>query len=458
MKISRREKIMLLVAIYLLIIFGGYKLIIAPTRAELAAIKATNSQIDQSAQTAVQGGKQKDESESVISKELANYMKLEEQLPRDEQLVELVDQIGNMASENKVTLLSVNYTDSKEKTTTEKVADQADGKEGQAAVAGASKMNLTLSTTGSYYHLLGFLQDLEKSPRIIVVSSAGMSVGQKKEVPAGSASGSGGTYTSSNPPPNVPIAKGTRIQTSVSTGSSVPVQNSTPEPVVPEMTKYDLSNIQMNLQITSFYDTTQAEIEKLLGTSLFKKLTGEGVVSQKNENLTKVATAVKKYWDKDDPVADWSNSRDPGDDCWNGKLLKYLEGKYNNTNMGKNVRGLVNPLAGKINPDSEWAGTAVLHWDKVLDMNMTSTVKPIDPDTDKTFSNVKTRDFLPAAVYITYLPNYAPDKVEKLNATQKQAIMGSIIVWQAKDSKAAPVVYRIDDKGQLQDLQKIESL
>ena len=456
MKISRREKILLLLAIYLLIIFGGYKLIIAPTRAKLAEVKTTNSQIDQAVQSAVQGGKQKDESESAISKELARYMKLEEQLPQDKQLVELVDQIGTMANENKVTLLSVNYTDSKGKTATEKVADQANGKDNQSTVTGASKMNLTLSITGSYYHLLGFLQDLEKSPRIIVVNSASMLVGQKKEVPSGTASGSNGSYTSSNPPPTAPISKGTRVQTSVSTGTSVPVQTSVPDPVVPEMTKYDLSNIQMNLQITSFYDSTQAEIEKLLGTSLFKKLTGEGSVSQTNENLTKVTAAVKKYWDKDDPVADWSNSRDPGDDCWNGELLKYLEGKYNNTNMGKNIRGLVNPLAEKINPDSKWAGTAILHWDKILDMNMTSTVKPIDPDTEKTFSNVKTRDFLPAAVYITYLPNYAPDKVENLNTTQKQAIIGSIIVWQAKGSKEAPVVYRIDEKGQLQDLQKLE--
>ena len=456
MKISRREKTLLLIAVYLLIIFGGYKLIISPTRAKLAEVKTTNSQIDQAVQNAVQGGKQKDESESVISKELASYMKLEEQLPQDKQLVELVDQIGTMADENKVTLSSVNYTDSKAKTAEQKVADQTKSNENQATVTGASKMELTLSITGSYYHLLGFLQDLGKSPRIIVVNSATMSVGQKKEVPAGTVSGSSGSYTSSNPPPTAPLAKGTRVQTSVSTGGSVPVQTTVSEPVVPEMTKYDLSNIQMNLQITSFYDSTQAEIEKLLGTTLFKKLTGEGSTSQTDENLTKVAAAVKKYWDKDDPAADWSNSRDPGDDCWNGKLLKYLEGKYNNTNMGKNIRGLVNPLAEKINPDSEWAGTAILHWDKLLDLNMTSIVKPIDPDTDKTYSNVKTRDFLPAAVYITYLPNYAPDKVEKLSKIQIQAVMGTIIVWQAKDSKNAPVVYRIDDKGKVQDLQKIE--
>lgn len=276
MKISRREKILLLIAVYLLIIFGGYKLIIAPTRAKLAEVKTTNSQIDQAVQNAVQGGKQKDESESTIGKELANYMKLEEKLPRDKQLVELVDQIGTMAGENKVTLLSVNYTDSKAKTAEQKVADQTKSNQNQSTVTGASKMDLTLSITGSYYHLLSFLQDLQKSPRIIVVNSASMSVGQKKEVLPGSTPGSGGTYTSSNPPPNVPIAKGTRIQTSVSNSTSVPVQTTVPEPVVPEMTKYDLSNIQMNLQITSFYDSTQAEIEKLLGTTLFKKLTGEG--------------------------------------------------------------------------------------------------------------------------------------------------------------------------------------
>jgi Tfp pilus assembly protein PilO len=278
MKISRREKILLLVAVYLLIIFGGYKLMVAPTCAKLAEVKATNSQIDQAVQSAVQGGKQKDESESVISKELASYMKLEEQLPRDRQLVELVDRIGTIASDNQVTLLSVNYTDSKARTVEQKVADQANGKEGQASVTGASKMDLTLSITGSYYHLLGFLQDLGRSPRIIVVNTVAMSVGQKEEPKAAGSAGT--TYTSSNPPPAVPIAKGTRIQTSASTGGSVPVQNTVR---VPEMTKYDLSNTQMNLQITSFYDSTQEELEKLLGTSLFNKLTGEETVQDKDQ-------------------------------------------------------------------------------------------------------------------------------------------------------------------------------
>ncbi len=282
MKISRREKTLLLIVVYLLIIFGGYKFIIAPTKAKLAEVELANSQIDQLVQQSVQSGKQKGDSEAVISKELASYIKLEEQLPQDKKLVELVDQIGNMASKNKVTLLSVAYTDSKEKTAAEKVAEQADGSKNQASVAGASKMNLNLSASGSYYHLLGFLQDLEKSPRIIVVNSASMSVGQKEE-PQAAGPGGSTTYNSSNPPPAMPIAKGTRVQTSVSTGTSVPVQVTVSEPAVPVMTKYDLSNIQMNLQITSYYDTAQADIEKLLGASLFKKLTGADLTNTAKE-------------------------------------------------------------------------------------------------------------------------------------------------------------------------------
>ena len=173
-------------------------------------------------------------------------------------------------------------------------------------------------------------------------------------------------------------------------------------------------------------------------------------------NTKLVAAAVKKFWDKDNPSADWTNSRNPGDNCWNGKLLKYLEGKYYNTNMGRNVQSLVNPLTKKINPDSDWAGTAIFHWDRVLDMNMSSTIKPIDPDNGKAYANVQTRDLLPVAVYITYLPNYDPEKLSALSASQKQAVMGSVIVWQAKNSKLAPVVYRIDEKGKLQNLQKLE--
>lgn len=455
MKISRREKTLLLIAVYLLIIFGGYKLMIAPNRAKLAEVQAVNIQIDQLVQQAIQSGKQPDESQSALSKELAGYMKMEEQLPRDQQLVELVDQIGMIASDNKVTLLAVNYTQAKDNPKTVAEAAQTDKKDLQAALSGVSKMDLSINANGSYYNLLGFLQDMEKSPRIVVVNSAGMSVGQWEDKAAGAPGSPGTNYTSSNPPPSVPIAKGTRIQTNVSTGTSTPVQVTVNEPAIPQIYQYNLGNVQMNLQITSYYDSSQSNIEKLLGTSLFNQLTGEGSVLQSNENLTKVTAAVKKSWNQDNPVANWSNSRNPGEDCWNGRLLKYLEGKYNNTNMGKNVRGLLNPQAATVNPESKWAGTAILHWNKILDMNMTSMIKPIDPDTNETFTNIKTRDFLPAAVYITYLSNYAPDKVETLSTTQKQAIMGSVIVWQALNSKEAPVVYRIDENGKMQDLQKI---
>ncbi|HPF21608.1 MAG TPA: hypothetical protein PLC88_09745 [Syntrophomonas sp.] len=457
MKISRREKNLLLVAVYLLIIFGGYKLMIAPNQPKLAEVQAVNQQLNQQIEQAVESGKKPDDSQSAISKELAAYMKLEEQLPRDKQLVELVDQIGTIASDNKVILLGVNYTQAKEAPKTAEEAAQQDQDNVKAALAGVSKMDLTLNVNGSYYNLLGFLQDLERSSRIIIVNSAGMSVGQfEDKTTTGSTGGTGTTYTSNNPPPPAPEPKITRIQPNVSTGSAAaPVQVTVNEPAIPEIYKYNMSNVQLNLQITSFYDSSPSEIEKLLGTNLFHQLTGQGSALQTDENLAKVTAAVKKYWNQDDPTADWSNSRNPGEDCWNGQLLKYLEGKYNNTNMGKNVRDLVNPLAATVNPESKWAGTAILHWDKILDLNMTSTVKPVDPDTKQTFTNVKTRDFLPAAVYITYLPNYAPDKVETLSQSQKQAILGSVIVWQAQNSKTAPVVYRIDENGKMQDLQKL---
>jgi Tfp pilus assembly protein PilO len=427
MKISRREKILLVIAVYALMIFFGLKYIISPTQAELSKVKSAKVSIDQQVQKAVQDGKQNSNYQSAISRELGSYLQLEKQLPRDRQLVELVDQIGTMAVNSNVTLLSVTYTDAKQ--------PAADPNAKQQAASGTSNMELTLSTSGTYYNLLSYLQDLEQSPRIIVVQSAMLSVGQKKEV---------GT-------------------------AATPVQNTSPVRVIPEITKYDLGNVQMNLQITSYYDQTGSELDKLLSLEQIKILTGASASTSGNtssitssvtssnstavdKNTKLVTDAVKKFWDKKNPSADWTNPSKPGNTYWNGKLLQYLEGKYYNTNMGKNVHDLVNPLAAQINPDSSWAGTAIFHWDRVLDMNMSNTVKQIDPNTRKVYTNVHTRDFFPVAVYITYLPNYAPDRIASLSASQKQAVMGSVIVWQDKNSKLAPVVYRIDEKGQLQDL------
>jgi Tfp pilus assembly protein PilO len=278
MKISRREKILIVLAVYALMMFGGYKYIISPTQAELSKVKAANASIDQQLQKAVSDGKLNNSYQSAISKGLANYLELEEQLPRDKQLVELVDQLGTLADENKVTLLSVGYTDTNQQTATEKLAAQANQKPATQTVAGTSNMNLSLSTSGTYYHLLSYLQALEKAPRIIVVQSATISVGQKKAVSATATVGSTGTYTGSsgsNPPPAAPISKGSRLQTAVVTGTvTAPVQSTPTAPTVPEMTKYDLGNIQMNLSITSYYDQSGSELDKLLSLEQIKILTG----------------------------------------------------------------------------------------------------------------------------------------------------------------------------------------
>lgn len=290
MKISRREKILLLVVVYLLVVFGGYKFIVAPTQAKLAEAQEVNRQLDQLIQQSVQGGKPKGDSDISVSKELLAYQKLAQQLPQDKQLVELIDQIGKTANKNKVTLLTVAYVDSKQKTTAEKFVEQNSGsQDNQAAVMGVSKMDLDLSISGSYYHLLGFLQDLQKSARIIVVNSSNMAVGHKEDPKTGPGYL---TYTSTNPPPTAPIAKGDRLQTSISTGTSGGAQNR--EPVVADMTKFDLGNTQMNLKVTSYYDTTQAEIEKLIGTSLFKKLVGADSEKDDKVNAGDVLKELKK--------------------------------------------------------------------------------------------------------------------------------------------------------------------
>jgi Tfp pilus assembly protein PilO len=290
MKISRREKILIAVVVYVLLIFGGYKYIISPTQAELSKAKAANSQLDQQVQKAVLDGKLNSSYQSAISKDLANYLKLEEQLPREQQLVELVDQLGNMASENDVKLLSVGYTE----TTQQPAAAQADQKNAKPTVTGTLNMNLSLSTSGTYYHLLSYLQALEQSPRIIIVQSATVSVGQKEETATAAAANSTGTYTSSsdsNPPPTAPIAKGSRLQTAAVTGTvAAPVQNAPTAPAVPEMTKFDLGNVQMSLQITSYYDQSGSELDKLLSLEQIKILTGGTTSSTAVDKNTKLVT------------------------------------------------------------------------------------------------------------------------------------------------------------------------
>lgn len=278
MNISRREKILLLMVVYLLIACGGFKFLISPAQAKLEQAKAVNAQVDQALQQAIQNEKQNSHSPEVVIEELNRYLQLEEKLPKERNLVEIVDQIGDMAAAHEVDLLSVDYTESGENNQTS--AASKVGKGPKTGLAVVPSIDLELNASGSYYHLLSFLKALEKSPRIIVVKSVDIQVGQKPEVPAVNAAtvAPGGTG-SFNPPPSPPVAKGTRIQTSALPAVTAPVQTPSSAPAVAEINQYDTGNIQMSLAITTYYYAAQIDIGKLLNIYGAKQV-GESSVLQ----------------------------------------------------------------------------------------------------------------------------------------------------------------------------------
>ncbi|HWQ74930.1 MAG TPA: GspMb/PilO family protein [Syntrophomonas sp.] len=292
MNISRREKILLLTVVYLLIACGGFKFLISPAQAKLAQAKAVNAQVDQALQQAIQKEKQNSHSPEVVIEELNRYLRLEEKLPKERNLVEIVEQIGDMAAAHEVDLLSVDYTESGENNKTS--AASKVGKEPKTGLAVVPSIDLKLNASGSYYHLLSFLQSLEKSPRIIVVKSVNIQVGQKPEAPAANAATvvPGGTG-SSNPPPSPPVAKGTRIQTSALPAVTAPVQTPPSVPTVPEINLYDTGNIQMSLAITTYHYAAQIDIDKLLNIYGAKQA-GESNVLQDADPI-KGAETVKKF-------------------------------------------------------------------------------------------------------------------------------------------------------------------
>lgn len=302
-KISQREKIMLAIFVYILIIFGFYKYFYLPLNDKLLVCRGEYETLSKQIQEIKYA--QQDKSKVILEWQDVSreYQDLEKKVPGDINFVALVSLLENAADNAAVDFISFSYTDKEiannEETSLENLftamAEQEKKAEKQAKKAAelaknkisgvqnkkvkavskkvkptvyANSISFNITVAGEYYQLLEFLGELENSERVVAVDSCSLALEGKKNnsyKPVHSGVNNmdmeryQSEYYSYNVPPSRPVSKGEqREMDSYSYGEPVKEYKSTTQ-VQRAVDKYNTNRVKMNLVIHSYYDNFSIE-------------------------------------------------------------------------------------------------------------------------------------------------------------------------------------------------------
>ncbi|MEA1962045.1 MAG: hypothetical protein U9N81_12395 [Bacillota bacterium] len=262
MNISRREKILILIAVYLLIGFLGYRYVYSPAGDKVQSLQVEKKQLENQIDLAVQLEGEKNQRIAGIDQELKKYYELEEKVPRERQMVEMVDLLGGMAEDCDVQLQSISFSNTSDSDNLEDqllAAQNKVTKTMKGTIKGASDISFMLDISGRYYQLLEYLLLLENAPRIISVQAVAMNREQKNEQTGGSNEDTY-TYKSVTPPPESPIPKSVMMQ-QVSGAVNQTTYNDYQPGAEPESSQYDPDNMHMSIELTTYYDTVNPVVD-----------------------------------------------------------------------------------------------------------------------------------------------------------------------------------------------------
>lgn len=275
MNISRREKILLAATLYFIFIFAFYKLWYSPLNQQLAALNQENHKLineKSSLQQLSQGKKQRQAEIKILR---AENKRMEQKVPKDKEIVILLEELKIAADQSGVKLLSIEY---KKGVTKQEQAAVGNNPDLQKAVSQtrtnlpassdrkplvqvpSSKTSeiqtiaLNINIAGRYYQLRNFLLQVEKARRIISVQSCGLAA-ETKQTATDSPSASEVAIASQNskdPPPPPPIAKGERNSAKDKDNTATNVSPPS-NPAEKAIDRYDMNKMQMQLQINTFY-------------------------------------------------------------------------------------------------------------------------------------------------------------------------------------------------------------
>ncbi len=170
MKLSRREIILLSALLIVGSIYLFYQYLYQPLQRDTNALVAENARIKE----AIEMQTSKMEAATKLQKEQEKleeeYRQLMVAVPEDAYIPEIIAWLEKSAQDASVRLDKVSYQGS---------GDNEKDRENIKTAARAC--NFEISAGGSYFNLMSFLLNIEKSPRIYVISAGQLNTQQKKQ-------------------------------------------------------------------------------------------------------------------------------------------------------------------------------------------------------------------------------------------------------------------------------------
>lgn len=183
MNISPREKALLLIFFYILLIGGLLHFVYFPVSYELAEAKQENHRLEKEVERFKQA--EENQGEDSVNWQLARteYKDLESRIPQEPGLVDLIALLEKIAIESNLSLRVFSFDSGEtDKDFTPGVYaglsqalqqksssnNSEQDKVGEKST-GLSQLTLTIEAKGSYYSLLDFLDRIRQTPRLITI-------------------------------------------------------------------------------------------------------------------------------------------------------------------------------------------------------------------------------------------------------------------------------------------------
>jgi Tfp pilus assembly protein PilO len=197
MKLSRRERVMLVIMFWTVGFYIFYHFAYTPLKNEKIGWAEKNRVLQEEVISARQS--EKDLKQLKVQEQLYRdrYTRLARQLPSQEYIPEVVAFMENQAKECGLHLMNINYQEQNA------ASDQPSGKGSQPdTMADIKSMDFHLTGWGSYYDAVSFVAALEQSERIysvVEVALAGNEQSSSTLLPGGEVMESGLTEATFNP-------------------------------------------------------------------------------------------------------------------------------------------------------------------------------------------------------------------------------------------------------------------
>lgn len=189
MSVSRRERILLFIALYVAIAFCFMWFLYLPQQARIHSINANQQQLLQEKNRLTMIRKKQERTSPVSAK----MVLVEKQLPSEQEMIPVLKFLNDSTGKCAVTFSSLDYRGAKD-----------DGE--------AKTLTFGVGTRGSIFDLIDFLQELIGSPRFISVAEVSLSACKAEKSESSEEAGQPTYYIA---PPDIPQAKLQRIKVEV---------------------------------------------------------------------------------------------------------------------------------------------------------------------------------------------------------------------------------------------------